>query len=171
MSEPENKSLALANSDYVYSSFCSYSPLMAWLLLVAPLTTLSCLLLMWLDDDQPPAERQLSIKILIYTTLGILVLYLFILPVRVSVKPDGTICVRVLACKYTFTGTVRAYHSPGIWDDSFRARIKFSTHQDKRVVVIRRQHWDLTVSPKNPQEFVDAVTNTMSALEAQGGVL
>lgn len=169
MSEPENTFSAPATSEYVYVAFCSYSPLVVWLLLVAPLTTLSCLLLLCLDDDSPPAERELSIKILIGTTLGILILYLFILPFRVSVKSDGTICLRVLACKYSFPGTVRAYHSPGIWDDSFRKRIKFSTHQDKRVVIIRRG-WDLTVSPSNPQEFVDAVSNTMSALEAQGGV-
>ena len=154
----------------VYSTLCSYSPLVAWLLLVAPLTTLSCILLMWFDDDEPPEERALSIKILTFTTIGILFLYCFILPFRVSVKANGDIIVRVLAFRYTFTGTVRAYHSPGIWDDSFLKRIKYSTHQDKRVVIIRREKWDLTVSPSNPQDFVNAVSNTMSAMEAQGGI-
>ncbi len=159
-----------SSGDTVYSSLCSYSPLMAWLLLVAPLTTLSCILLMWFDDDEPPEERALSIKILSYTTIFILLLYIFILPFRVSVKANGNICIRVLAFRYTFTGTVRAYHSPGIWDDSFLKRIKFSTHQDNRVVIIRREKWDLTVSPSNPQEFVNAVSNVISTMEAQGGI-
>lgn len=158
------------SDDIVYSTLCSYSPLVAWLLLVAPITTLSCILLMWFDDGEPPEERKISIEILSYTTIGILLLYCFILPFRVSVKANGNISLRVLAFRYTFTGIVRAYHSPGIWDDFSLKRIKFSTNQDKRVVIIRREKWDLTVSPSNPQDFVSAVSNTMSAMQAQGGV-
>jgi hypothetical protein len=80
--------------------------------------------------------------------------------------------VRVISLiTYTFTGTVRAVISPGIWDDAYRARIKFVTNQDKRVVILRRKgKWDLCVSPNHPQEFVDAVSRVMTELEAQGGV-
>ena len=157
--------------DVIFSDYVSYSPLITWLLLVAPATTLSCVLLVWLDDAQPPAERELSIKILVGTTAGILLLYLFILPIQVSVKSNGSVCIRVLPMTYTFFHAVRAYQSPGMWDDSFRARIKFATNISKRVVILRRNgKWALTVSPLNPKEFVDAVSRVTSALEAHGGV-
>jgi len=160
-----------ADVDVVYSSYCAYSPLIAWMLLVAPLTTICCGLLVWLKDDEPPAEREFAIKILVGTTIGILVLYFFTLPVRVSVKSDGAVCVRVIPITYTFIGTVRAYHSPGMWDDAYRARIKFATNQDRRVIVLRRKgKWDLCVSPTNPKDFVDAVSSVMTTLEAQAGV-
>jgi len=166
------ESVPISDDQVVFSSYSAYSPLITWMLLVAPLTTLSCLLLVWLDDDQPPEERELAIKILVGTTAGILLFYLFILPVRVSVKANGNVCVRVIPMTYTFTQTVRAYHSPGIWDDAYRLRVKFATNQDKRVIILRRRgKWDLCVSPTNPKEFVDAVTSVMTALDAQGGVL
>ena len=164
-------STAATSSDVVYSSYCAYSPLITWMLLVAPITTIACGLLVWFGEDYPPAEREFAIKILFGTTVGILVLYLFILPFRVSVKSDGSICVRVLPMTYTFAGTVRAYQSPGIWEDAFLPRLKFATNESRRVVILRRKGmWDLTVSPTKPQEFVDAVSNVMTALEAQAGV-
>lgn len=152
----------------VFSDYIAYSPLIMWLLLVAPATTLGCVLLVSLDPDQPPAERDLAIKILCWTTVGIILLYIFILPYRVSVMADGSVGIRVIPFTYNFGDIVRAYASPGMFDDAYRPRLKFATNLDKRVVVMRRKgKWDITVSPCNPQDFVDALD---SILNAKGGL-
>lgn len=169
--KPANSPSATPSDDVVFTDYIAYSPLIIWLLLVAPITTLSCVVVVYFDEEQPPDERELSIKILLSTTAFILLLYLFILPFRVSVKSNGNVCVRVIPLRYTFTETVRAYLSPGIFDRPYLSRIKFVTHQDKRVVVVRRKgKWDICISPKNPKEFMGAINNVTNALDSHGVV-
>ena len=150
----------------VYSDYIAYSPLIMWLLLVAPATMLGCVLLVSLDADQPPAERESAIKILCLTTVGIILLYIFVLPYRVNVMADGSVGIRVIPFAYNFGDIVRAYASPGMFDDFYRPRLKFATNLDKRVVVIRRKKkWDITISPCNPEQFVDALYSVINAKE------
>lgn len=162
----DGSAMISSSNDVVFSDYSAYSPLIAWLLLVSPATTLGCTLLVWLDPDEPPSEHDFAIRILLCTTVGLLVLYLLILPYRISVFSNGSVGVRVLCfATYTFSNVVRAYHSPGMWDDSCRARIKFATNLDKRVVVMRRKgKWDLTVSPGDVQGFLDAVSGVTKAM-------
>lgn len=152
----------------VFSDYIAYSPIIMWLLLVAPATMLGSVLLVSLDADQPPAERDSAIKILCWTTVGIILLYIFILPYRVNVMADGSVGIRVIPFTYNFGDIVRAYTSPGMFDDVYRPRLKFATNLDKRVVVMRRKEkWDITVSPCNPEEFVDALD---SVVNVEGGL-
>jgi hypothetical protein len=153
----------------VFSDYIAYDRPIMWLLLLAPAATLGCVLLVALGTDKPPAERDLELKILCWTTVGIIVLYIFILPYRIYVYSDATVGVRVIPLTYNFGDVVRAFVSPGMFDCAYRPRFKFATNLDNRVVVMRRKGWDVTVSPCNPQEFVDALDSVVKALEGKKG--
>jgi hypothetical protein len=150
--------------EVVFSDFIAYDRRVMWLLLVAPATALGCILLV-------VAEQDLAIKILCWTTVGIIVLYIFILPYKINVYSDGSVGVRVIPLTYNFGDVVRAFVSPGMFDDAYRPKFMFATNLDNRVVVIKRKGWDVTVSPCNPQEFVDTLDSVIKELEGRKGAI
>jgi len=154
--------------EVVFTTPCTYGWLV-WLLLAFSIgaSLLTTIPLFISDNESSDEEKKSAIHTLIWTTVSILIVYIFILPYKCEVRSDASIGISTLFLTYSFIEAVRAYQADGIFDALVRPRrFKFTTDFHNRVVVLRKHgRWDLDVSPKDSEGFIRAVHDMTERLE------
>ena len=93
-----------------------------------------------------------------------------VLPKQVDVRSNGSIGIKSFLVTFQFPKVARAYESEPVLfqrEDFARPRLKFESHPWSKVVVLRRNgKWDVTVSPKDPKGFIEAIDKVVNQLES-----
>ena len=120
-------------------------------------------------DSQPIGNSSPEFWGLVWTMITVLCLYMVILPKQVDVRSNGSIGIKTFLVTFQFPSVARAYKSEPVLfqrEDFQRPRLKFESHPWSKVVVLRRHgKWDVTVSPKDPQGFIEAIEKVVNELE------
>mmetsp|Transcript_11700 Transcript_11700/g.27073 ORF Transcript_11700/g.27073 Transcript_11700/m.27073 type:complete len:207 (+) Transcript_11700:1150-1770(+) len=91
------------------------------------------------------------------------VLIALMLPVRFDVLSDASVDMVTLIATYPFPDVVRAYQTDGTIGGGSGPRIKFVTDYGSEVCLRRaRGRHDIYVSPRVPEEFVQAVNEAVN---------
>ena len=124
-------------------------------------------------DNSPIGNSSPEFWGLVWTMILVLCIYMVILPKQVDVRSNGSIGIKTFLVTFQFPHVARAYISEPLLfqKDDFnmiqRPRLKFESHPWSKVVVLRRHgRWDVTVSPKDAQGFIDAIDKVIHQLES-----
>ena len=159
-SSPESKEIA-------FSSPASYHPLVWCLIALGPLSTLGSIFFVYNDDSSTDNDKRKAVMALAWTTVALVIVFVFVLPTRFDVLSNGSIAVKTLPLAYKFGHVTAAYENPPLLEGWSRPRIKFATNFHNRVIVRRKQGgWDVLVSPKDPEGFTSAVWKVAAEIEA-----
>jgi hypothetical protein len=150
-----------------------YHPFTVWFLALAPASVLFSLALVYFDETVSYGDRGSIIKGLLWAAVVILILYSLVLPKRFEVLSDASIRVVMwTSLAHTFPNATAAYENPPMHQNLFRFRLyKFNTDLNSRVVVTRRNGWDLLVSLHDAPGFVAAVWEVASEVETRIGII
>jgi hypothetical protein len=152
--------------EVVFSTRCKYGCFIWGILIFSVAICILTIIPISLDPDTDEQAKEAAIHTLVWSTVAIIILFIFILPVSVEVRSDASIGVKTLVITYSFIEAARAYKADSIWEGALRPRIKFATSLDSRVIV-RRKHgwWDLALSPDDADGFIQAVADVAQQLE------
>lgn len=153
--------------DLVFTSRAAYQGWVVSLLAFGPLAIIAAGIVTWMDQTMSYKEKLQSLKILFYSFVFVLVLYVFVMPHRFEVRSDASIRVVTWPMSYKFGHVTAAYENPPIF--SLRPKIKFATDLTKRVLVQRKNGWDILLSPDDPKGYVDAVWKVVSQIDSPLG--
>jgi hypothetical protein len=154
----------------VFSSSSYYHPLL-WVIVAFPLVAILIQIVYVLRDPNVlEFKREQHAWFLGWSLILIFGIYMVVLPRQVDVRSNGSIGIKTFLITYQFKDVLRAYQAGMGREDFLRPRLKFATSffPPHRVVIRRRGgKWDLVVTPKNPEEFIQALENVVSKLEQQ----
>ena len=159
--KPNHGELFVASTpDLVFISRAVYHVWVVFLLAIGPLSIIAAGMATWMDQTLSYEEKLQGLKILFYSFVFVIVLYVFVMPHRFEVLSDASIRVVTWPMSYKFGHVTAAYENPPIF--SLRPKIKFATDLTKRVLVQRKNGWDILLSPDDPKGYVDAVRKVVS---------
>lgn len=149
-----------STTDLVFTSRAAYQFWVVLLLAIGPLSIIAACMATWMDQTMSYEEKFQGLKILFFSFVFVLVLYVFVMPHHFEVCSDASIRIVTWPMSYKFGHVIAAYENPPIF--SLRPKIKFATDLTKRVLVQRKNGWDILLSPVDPKGYVDAVWKVVS---------
>jgi len=145
------------SSKVVIQSPSKYGVWLIVLLLFAPTVVGIQLILALKNDDS--AEKRKLIRAIISLIFALLIVYGVVLPRGFQVLSDKSVrVVTMLGLKWKFSGVTEAYRLSSMWSEWARPKFKFATtFESSHLIVVKRQGWDVLVSPTDGDEFLRAI--------------
>lgn len=124
------------------------------------------------DKDISEDEREKAYTTLIWTPISISIVFALVLPHSLQVRSDASLGVRTLFVTWWFSDVIEAAVNSPFAEHCRRPRYKFATSlfRDRVLVRRRRGRWDVLVSPRDTEAFIQAITSVSSELDDSSGI-
>lgn len=143
--------------------------LLSWVVLaLGPVAILVGAWFVFQDDTTSYEEKRNAIQVMAVSMAFLLVVYALVLPAAFEVVSDASVnVVTFFRCKWKFGYITGAYDNIGFAEELTRPKIKFAVDFSTRIVVRRKDRWDLVVSPKDATGFIKAVWDVVGGKNCQ----
>ena len=141
----------------IFETRPKYSCFIRGLVVAVPFLSLVFSVPLLFQQDMDLTKRWAAAANGLIHTLVVLLIYSFILPMKLMVRSDGSIGIATTCWTYSFANIETAYCLTSLCQDVGRARFKFATDWFVRVLVRRSAGFDVVVSPENVLGFIQAI--------------
>lgn len=168
LKEEETKALSShTQAQVVFSTPAVYHPAVVLLLIFSLSVPIVTLLFTYSDEQASAEEKKMAVRVLITTMVAIAIVFSLVLPRAFDVVSDASMNVTtIFGIKWNFTSITASYKLDSLFSEWTRPKFKFATDLRNRVVVRRKNgRWDVLVSPKDADGFVQAVWSIAGEVE------
>ena len=162
--EPFNKNMtgetkAQREPRVVFETLSKYDSFVVILLSICLLSILFAFYKVYASDSLSDDERKQAYTTLIWTPISISLVFALVLPHSLQVRSDSSLGIRTLFVTWWFSEVTEAVVNPPFSEHCRRPRYKFATALFRHRVVVRRRkgHWDVLVSPRDVDAFIQAI--------------
>eukprot|EP00977_Amphora_coffeiformis_P002104 scaffold403_cov157-Amphora_coffeaeformis.AAC.5 len=157
--EPERKAPKV-----VFETPSKYDSFVVIILSICLLSILFAFYKVYGDDNISDDERKQAYTTLIWTPVSISLVFALVLPHSLQVRSDSSLGIRTLFVTWWFSEVTETVVNPPFSEHCRRPRYKFATALFRHHVLVRRRegHWDVLVSPRDVDAFVQAIANVSS---------
>ena len=161
--EPETKA---RERNVVFETPSKYDSFVVIILSICLLSILFSFYKVYGDDSISDNERKQAYTTLIWTPVSLSIVFALVLPHSLQVRSDSSIGIRTLFVTWWFSDVAEAIENRPFTEHCRRPRYKFATALFSNRVLIRRRrgHWDVLVSPREVDAFIQAISRVSSEL-------
>jgi hypothetical protein len=152
----------------VFRSPAKYHPMSLLVLALGPVAILVGAWFVLQDDTTSNEEKRKSMQVMAASMAFLLLVYALVLPAAFEVVSDASVnVVTFVRYKWNFGHITGAYDNIGFVEDLTRPKIKFAVDFCTRIIVRRKDRWDLVVSPQDATGFTKAVWDVVGGKSGQ----
>ena len=163
---PETVTPTSKEPKVVFETSSKYDSCMIIILSICVFSILFAFYKVYEDDSIPDDERKQAYNTLIWTLVSIMFVFALVLPYSLQVRSDSSIGIRTVFITWWFSKATEAIVNPPSLSEhcSRGPRYKFATALFHHRVLVRRCKgcWDVLVSPRDVDGFVQAISRVSS---------